>query len=81
MRVLVQVWAGAKNVNHWADRFETAGYPVQTRTAEHLHLWLDLDPDGWGIIPAIEKLERALGLTDGQFFPAEIIKGTSDASV
>lgn len=73
MRAYTQIWTGPTAVDHWATRFEAAGYHIECRGTEHVYLWLDCHPE-WGIIPALDTLEQALGVSYPHILPATVLR-------
>lgn len=69
----VKLWTGPSGVSRWAERIRAAGVPVVCEGTEHVYVNLPMDPEGWGIIPAMEELEQQCKLQDGRLFPAQVL--------
>lgn len=70
-----RLWTGPAHVEQWAEKLTTAGYPPEVVGTEHLYLWLEMDPEGWGIIPALQVMEQKLDMaSSGMYFPAFVLQ-------
>lgn len=60
MKAYVKIYVGPMHINQWAEKFTRAGYTPDVIGTEHLYLWLPMDPNGWGILPALDKMETTI---------------------
>lgn len=65
-RALVRLFVGPVGVAQMAQRLRDAGAEVTVEGTEHVHLILDLDPSGWGILPALQRLEDQVAADMGR---------------
>lgn len=76
MVAYTRIHVGPAHVDQWAEKLTRAGYPPALVGTEHLYVWLPMADDGWGIVPAMDALERAVfGASYGvSIFPAVVVK-------
>jgi hypothetical protein len=74
MRAYVRLDLPPKLAERIAPRMRALGYEAADAGAGTLMTWLPMDPDGWGILPAMSDLECELfGTPNGPFINATVV--------